>query len=129
VPLPYDGTGWCRDYIRRVQDVPDTGYPEQPVDEVQTHEIGNRTYVIANVDPLDVDGTRTVAVGALSFLAAFLLLLPFRDHLEDAGHGWWIWTCLAGFGLGVVGWEYCRRRRRHRQAGLSPTEPADPGAP
>jgi hypothetical protein len=99
--------------------MPGTGYPEQPVDEVQTHEIGNRTYVIADVAPLDVDGTRTVAVGALSFLVAFLLLLPFRDRLEDAGHGWWIWTCLAGFGLGVVGWEYCRRRRRRRQGGLS----------
>jgi len=99
--------------------MPDTGYPQQPVDEIKTHEIGNRTYVIADVDPLDVDGTRTVAVGALSFLVAFLLLLPFREHLEATGRGWWMWTCLAGFGLGVVGWEYCRRRRRRRQAGLS----------
>ena len=97
--------------------MPDPGYPEQPVDDVSTHRIGDRTYVVADVDPLDVDGTRTVAVGALMFLAAFLLLLPFRVNLEDAGHGWWIWTCLAGFGLGVVGWEYCRRRRHRRESG------------
>jgi Protein of unknown function (DUF2530) len=91
-------------------------YPEQPVEEVQTHEIGNRTYVVANVDPLDVDGTRTVAVGSGLFLVAFLALLPFRERLEASGHFWWLWTCLAGFGLGVVGWDYCRRRKRHRQA-------------
>jgi len=91
-------------------------YPEQPVEEVRTHEIGNRTYVVANVDPLDVDGTRTVAVGSGLFLVAFLALLPFRERLEASGHTWWLWTCLAGFGLGVIGWEYCRRRKRHRQS-------------
>jgi hypothetical protein len=64
------------------------------------------------VAPLDVDGTRTVAVGTALFAVAFVVLLPFRHRLEAAGHGWWLWTCLAGFGLGLVGWEYCRRRRR-----------------
>jgi hypothetical protein len=91
-------------------------YPEQPVDEVRTHEIGTRTYIVAKVDPLDVDGTRTVAVGSLLFLAAFLVLLPFHAKLEAADKTWWLWTCLAGFGLGVIGWDYCRRRRRRRQA-------------
>ncbi len=89
---------------------------EQPVDGIATHEIGSRTYVVADVDPLDVDGTRTVAVGSGLFLLAFLALLPFRDQLEDTGRGWWLWTCLTGFGLGVVGWEYCRRRKHRRQA-------------
>ena len=27
---------------------------------------------------------------------------------------WWLWTCLAGFGLGLFGLEYCRRRRKAR---------------
>lgn len=91
-------------------------YPEQPVDGVTTHEIGSRTYVVADVAPLDVDGTWTVAVGAGLFLVGFLVLLPFRDSLEAAGRDWWLWTCLAGFGLGVIGWDYCRRRRRRREA-------------
>jgi Protein of unknown function (DUF2530) len=95
--------------------VPQSDYPEQPTEGVQTHEIGNRTYVVADVDPLDVDGTRTVAVGSGLFLVAFLLLLPFYDRLEDSGRTWWLWTCLTGFGLGVVGWEICRRRKHHRQ--------------
>ncbi len=96
-------------------------YPEQPVDEERTHEIGNRTYVVAKVDPLDVDGTRTIAVGSALFLLGFLVLLPFHDRLEDAGRGWWLWTCLAGFGLGVIGWDYCRRRKRRREARETPT--------
>ena len=90
-------------------------YPEQPIEEVKTHEIGNRTYIVADVDPLDVDGTRTVAVGSGLWLLAFVMLLPFYGPLADNGKVWWLWTCLAGFGLGVIGWDYCRRRRNHRQ--------------
>ena len=84
---------------------------------VKTHEIGNRTYIVANVDPLDVDGTRTVAVGAGLWLVAFVLLLPFYGRLEETDRVWWLWTCLAGFGLGVLGWDHCRRRKRRRQQG------------
>jgi hypothetical protein len=100
-------------YIRAVKD---SEYPEQPTGGDRTHEIGNRTYVIADVEPLDVDGTWTVAVGSALFLLAFLVLLPFYGRLEDAGRSWWVWTCLSGFGLGVIGWDYCRRRRNRRQA-------------
>ena len=98
----------------------DSDYPEQPVDEDTTHAIGNRTYIVADVDPLDVDGTRTVAVGTSLWLLAFVLLLPFYGQLADNDRTWWLWTCLAGFGLGVIGWDYCRRRknaRREREAG------------
>ncbi len=35
--------------------------------------------------------------------------------MAEADRGWWLWTCLAGFGLGVIGWDYCRRRRNHRR--------------
>jgi hypothetical protein len=94
--------------------VQDSEFPEQPVDGVQTHEIGNRTYIVADVEPLDVDGTRTVAVGSIMFLVAFFLLLPFYGQLADNGKTWWLWTCLAGFGLGVIGWDYCRRRKKRR---------------
>ena len=94
----------------------DSEYPQQPTGGDRTHEIGNRTYVIADVAPLDVDGTWTVAVGSGLFLLAFVALLPFYGSLEDAGRAWWVWTCLCGFVLGVVGWAYCRVRRDRRQA-------------
>lgn len=85
---------------------------EQPV----VHEIGNRTFIVADVDPLDVDGVRTLAVGTTLWAVAFVLLLPFSGRLREDGHLWWMWTCVAGFGLGLVGWDYCRRRRNARQA-------------
>ncbi len=83
-------------------------------DQTTQHEIGNRTYIVANVAPLDVDGVRTSEVGAAIWLVGFLALLPFYGALEDSGRTWWLWTCLAGFGIGLFGVEYCRRRRRAR---------------
>lgn len=85
-------------------------------DQPTQHEIGNRTYVVADVEPLDVDGVRTVEVGTGVFLLGFVALLPFYGQLEADGHTWWLWMCLAGTGLGLLGLEYCRRRRRVRQA-------------
>ena len=85
-------------------------YDEQPA----AHRIGKRTYLIADVPPLDVDGVRTVEVGTALWLVAFVLLLPFAGRLAETDRVWWLWTCLAGFGLGVIGWDYCRRRRNRR---------------
>jgi Protein of unknown function (DUF2530) len=74
-------------------------------------EIGQRRYVVAPVTPLDVTGVRTVTVGTVVWAIAFLALLPFYGTLQDQGRTWWLWTCLAGVGLGLLGLEYCRRRR------------------
>lgn len=83
---------------------------EQPTQ----HEFGNRTFHVADVAPLDVDGVRTVEIGTALWLIGFIGLLPFYGRLDDSGHLWWLWTCLAGFGLGLFGLDYCRRRRRKR---------------
>ncbi len=83
-------------------------------DQPRQHEIGKRTYMVADVEPLDVDGVRTVEVGTGLWLVGFLALLPFYGRLEESGNLWWLWTCLAGFGLGLFGLEYCRRLRRAR---------------
>ena len=83
-------------------------------DQPQQHEIGNRTFIVADVEPLDVDGVRTVEIGTGLWLLAFLALLPFYGELSAQGRTWWLWTALAGFGLGLLGTEYCRRRRRVR---------------
>lgn len=93
---------------------------EQP----KQHELGSRIYMVADVEPLDVDGVRTVQVGAAIWAVAFVALLPFYGRLADAGRTWWLWTCLAGFGLGLFGYEYCRRRRAAR-VGLEEQGPAE----
>ncbi|MFT4287565.1 DUF2530 domain-containing protein [Nocardioides sp.] len=82
--------------------------------EPTEHRIGKRTYLVADVEPLDVDGVRTVAVGTLLWAIAFVALLPFYARLQDDGRGWWLWTCLAGTGLGLIGIEICRRARAKR---------------
>jgi hypothetical protein len=81
---------------------------EQPM----VHEIGNRTYLVADVEPLDLDGVRTVTVGTVLWFVAFVALLPFYGRLEESGRLWWLWACMAGFGLGLFGIEICRKRRR-----------------
>ena len=50
---------------------------EQPTQ----HEIGNRTYIVAEVEPLDVDGVRTVEVGVGLWVLGFVALLPFYGRL------------------------------------------------
>ncbi|GAB2756062.1 hypothetical protein GCM10027020_05260 [Nocardioides salsibiostraticola] len=80
-------------------------------------EFRNKTYLIADVEPLDVDGVRAVQIGSALFLLAFVGLLPFYGRLEQDDHTWWLWTCLAGFGLGLLGLEYCKRHRRMRREG------------
>jgi hypothetical protein len=89
------------------------------------------------VTPVDTDGVRTVAVGTALWALALVLLLPFRGRLEEAGNGWWLWTCVAGTGLGLLGLEYTRRRRdaiarvRRYRAGETDEQDGDPptGAP
>lgn len=83
-------------------------------DQPMHHEFRNKTYLLADVEPLDVDGVRTVQVGTALFLLGFLALLPFYGRLSESDSTWWLWMCLTGVGLGLLGLEYCRRRRAYR---------------
>ena len=87
--------------------------------EVTEIEIGSTTHKVAEVEPMDVDGVRTMTVGTIIWGVAAVALLPFLGTLDQDGHTWWVWTALAGFGLGLIGIEYCRRRRNalRRQPG------------
>lgn len=79
--------------------------------EITELEIGRTTHRVAEVEPMDVDGVRTMAVGTILWLVAAVALLPFIGTLEEQGRTWWFWATIAGFGLGCIGIEYCRRRR------------------
>lgn len=80
--------------------------------EVTELEIGRKTHKVAQVEPMDVDGVRTMTIGTIIWAIAIVALLPFIGTLQDDDHVWWLWMCLAGFGLGLIGLEYCRRRRK-----------------
>ena len=61
------------------------------------------------------------AIGGIALWAvAALVLLPFRDRLEAAGHGSWLAICVAGALWGLPGLAtmvvHDRNRRRRRAA-------------
>ncbi|MGY0387257.1 DUF2530 domain-containing protein [Nocardioides sp. WG-D5] len=92
----------------------DYGYDQPPVEEP----------VEARPEPkielVDEDGIRAFELATLGWLVGFVALLPFWGLLNDRGWTWWIWTCLAAFGIGAIGIELTRRRkaRRLRAEGL-----------
>jgi hypothetical protein len=87
---------------------------------------GRKPYLIADIPPLDVDGVATVAIGTAAWALTFVALLPFYGALQDHGRVWLLWTCLAGFGGGLLGLEYCRRRRNYLNADPSRERESSP---
>jgi drug/metabolite transporter (DMT)-like permease len=63
-------------------------------------------------EPLDVDVARLVLIGMGVWAVAFFVLLPFRSRLEADGNAFWLWTCVAGFGLGILGYVLASRAQR-----------------
>lgn len=63
------------------------------------------------LQPLDVDEAKVIWIGIAAWTAAFLIMLPFRKTLIADGHGWWLYTCLAGAGLGMMGLPMVKRRK------------------
>lgn len=60
--------------------------------------------------PLDEDGVTATIVGTVLFAIASIVMLLLRSHLRARGDGWWLWVCVVGTVLGLVGQVYCRRR-------------------
>jgi hypothetical protein len=66
---------------------------------------------------MQINEAKVIWIGIGLWAAAFLILLPFRKSLISDGHGWWLYTCLAGAGLGMVGLPMVGRRKAvmHRE--------------
>jgi len=62
-------------------------------------------------EALEANDVATVTIGTIVWFALFVVQLPFYGWYADHGHTWWIWTCLAGAGLGLIGLWYVRARR------------------
>jgi hypothetical protein len=62
-------------------------------------------------EPLETNDVRVIAIGTALWAIAFAGLYLVRDRLEEEGYGWALWSCLAGFGLGLLGVWYVRNRR------------------
>jgi hypothetical protein len=59
-----------------------------------------------------IDARRIVAVGTVLWFLAFVALLPFWGWLGRHGHHVWLWTCLAGWLLGLLGLAIVVKHRR-----------------
>lgn len=66
---------------------------------------------------MQINEAKVIWIGIGLWAAAFVILLPFRSTLISHGHGWWLYTCLAGAGLGMVGLPMVGRRKAviHRE--------------
>ncbi len=68
-------------------------------------------------EPLEGNVVATISGGTIVWFVLFLTQLPFYSWFDDHDHLWWLWTCLAGAGLGLIGIWYVRGRdeaiRRH----------------
>lgn len=68
-------------------------------------------------DAVQTNPRPIVAVGTALFFLAFVALLPFHSWLGEHHHHDWLWTCLAGWLLGLVGWFLLRKHRREGRTG------------
>jgi hypothetical protein len=71
-------------------------------------------------EPLEADTVRIMLIGTALWFAGFLVLLPFRGRLADDGHEVWLWTCLAGGLLGLLGLVLATRARAAARARQPP---------
>ena len=85
-----------------------------------TSQLARGELVHAEVKPLDLSGIPSVITGMVAWVIAFVVLLFLRPQLEDNGLDWWLWVPVAGFGLGLIGLWYCRRRWAAIKAGHRP---------
>jgi FtsH-binding integral membrane protein len=64
--------------------------------------------------PVRTDDRKAVLIGMALWCVALVVMLVFAGPLAQGGHGWWLYTCVAGLVLGVVGLVYTSRLRRRR---------------
>ncbi|MEJ8669879.1 DUF2530 domain-containing protein [Streptomyces sp. MS1.AVA.1] len=70
----------------------------------------------------------TITGGTILWFVLFVVQLPFYGWFDDRGQAWWVWTCLAGGGLGLIGIWYVRRRDAALKRATAPEEPGKPRA-
>jgi uncharacterized membrane protein len=64
-----------------------------------------------------LDARKVVLTGTALWFLAFLVLLPFWTWLGEHHHRLWLWTCLAGWALGVLGYLLMAKHRREGRTG------------
>lgn len=62
--------------------------------------------------PVKTDDRKPMLIGIVVWLVALAVGLVFLTPLTEAGLLWWLWTCVAGIALGLVGILYTNWRQK-----------------
>lgn len=62
--------------------------------------------------PARTDDRKAILVGTAVWIVVLVACLVGRDWLIATRHVWYLWMCVAGLGLGIVGLVYSSIRRR-----------------
>ncbi|MEL4317427.1 DUF2530 domain-containing protein [Leifsonia sp. YIM 134122] len=54
-------------------------------------------------EPARADGRKAVVAGTAVWFIGLIVWFIWGEMLTDAGFGWWLWMCLTGIALGVIG--------------------------
>ncbi len=95
---------------------------KDPRPEAAAAESDPAEFDTASVKPLDTDGVAAIAIGTAMFAMALVVTLLFSKSLIERDATWWIWVCVAGFGLGILGTAYVVRRRSVYRAAAESSE-------
>ena len=85
-------------------------------------------------EPLEGPIVATITGGTILWFVMFLVQVPFYSWFADRDLTWWVWTCLAGAGLGLIGIWYVRGhdaalKRAAAAEAHGGAGPEEPGAP
>lgn len=77
------------------------------------HEGHSRPERQPDPEPMRANEVLVIGVGTGLWAVALVVTLALRHTLERHDADWWIWTCVVGVALGVLGlWVVARRARR-----------------
>jgi NO-binding membrane sensor protein with MHYT domain len=89
--------------------------------------VRNRRSHRPEVEPLEADAVLVLGIGTVLWAVAFVGLLPFKATLRAHDASWWLWVCVAGVALGLLGMRVASRQRdRLRAAARSPVPDPPP---
>ena len=81
--------------------------------------------------PLEANDLRVTVVGTVAWAVALVVTLALREQIP-ASSRWWIWTCVAGVGMGLFALWYvpyfkrARARKAQRRAEVCAAAAAQP---